>query len=379
MKYMPWPIKHKEANKMKPFQVNAGEWAPDVESALEKAKDMLKSVERDDSAIRNVRGVEETQAAHYWTNQQLPETDIESVSKKASSAENVKMIDGNPHQTGSSLAMHENNAGGNAHPNEALVKAIADQRFDQRTGDYTGTSIEDYNEPVEMEGRKVPPKGDEAPRTMDPMISSMRRRNADDYGNLYAFGGHGARGVKVMPRPGPGDTGGQNFNNPAAQGFGFEPAPSFVAGNQPQTQTRVGAPKQQQRLPAPGQSSVQTGRPMNLSWRMLKQGPLDALMGGGPPDDGPGPMGDMDDKPPMGGDDDDAQSLASRIKDMIDDLADKAGGDKPDMPDMGDMGDDMDAGPTLKAVSAIIHKGRKCPTCGKKRGVEKGMCKMGCA
>jgi hypothetical protein len=206
---------------MKPFQVNAGEWAPDVESALEKAKDMLKSVERDDSAIRNVRGVEETQAAHYWTNQQLPETDIESVSKKASSAENVKMIDGNPHQTGSTLAMHENNAGGNAHPSEALTKA-----------------------------------------------------------------------------------------------------------------------------------------------------PLDALMGGGP-----GPMGDMDDKPPMGGDDDDAQSLASRIKDMIDDLADKAGGDKPDMPDMGDMGDDMDAGPTLKAISAIIHKGKKCPGCGKQMGVDKGMCK----
>ncbi len=114
---------------------------------------------------------------------------------------------------------------------------------------------------------------------------------------------------------------------------------------------------------------------MNLSWRMLKQGPLDALMGGGPPDDGPGPMGDMDDKPPMGGDDDDAQSLASRIKDMIDDLADKAGGDKPDMPDMGDMGDDMDAGPTLKAISAIIHKGKKCPGCGKQMGVDKGMCK----
>jgi len=209
---------------MRPFEVSAGEWAPDVDAALEKANQMLKSVERDDSAIRNVRGVEETQAAHYWTNQQLPETDIESVSKKATSAENVNLIDGNPHQTGSTLAMHENNAGGNAHPSEALTK-----------------------------------------------------------------------------------------------------------------------------------------------------GPLDALMGGGPPDDGPGPMGDMDDKPPMG-DDDDAQGLADRIKDMIDQLADKAGDDKPDMPEMDD---DMEAGPTLKAISAIIHKGRKCPNCGKKMGVEKGMCKAG--
>ena len=199
--------------------------------------------------------------------------------------------------------------------------------------------------------------------------------------SLRGVGTTGARGVTVMPRPGPGDTGSQNFNNPAAQGFGFfEPTPSFVqnAGNQPQTQTSVGAPKQQQRLPAPGQSSVQTGRPMNLSWRMLKQGPLDALMGGGPPDDGPGPMGDMDDKPPMGGDDDDAQSLATRIKDMIDDLADKAGGDKPDMPDMGDMDDDMDAGPTLKAISAII-KGKTCPKCGKRMEKAGGMCKARCA
>jgi hypothetical protein len=355
---------------MRPFEVNAGEWAPDVELALEKAKDMLKSVERDDSAIRNVRGVEETQAAHYWTNQQLPETDIESVSKKASSAENVKMIDGNPHQTGSTLAMHENNAGGNAHPSEALTKAIADREF--RGGDYTGEKIEDYNEPVELAGRQVPPRGDEAPRTMDPMISSLRRRlnPLSDVGSKSV-----PRDVQVMPRPSPGDTGGQNFSNPAAQGFGFEPAPSFTTTpfrTQPQAQTSIGAPKQQQRLPAPGQSSVQTGRPMNLSWRMLKQGPLDALMGGGPPDDGPGPMGDMDDKPSMGGDDDDAQSLASRIKGMIDQLADKAGDDKPDMPDMDD---DMEAGPTLKAISAIIHKGKKCPGCGKQMGVDKGMCK----
>ena len=69
---------------------------------------------------------------------------------------------------------------------------------------------------------------------------------------------------------------------------------------------------------------------------------------------------------------------ASRIKDMIDDLADKAGGDKPDMPDMGDMGDDMDAGPTLKAISAII-KGKTCPKCGKRMEKAGGMCKAGCA
>ena len=370
---------------MRPFEVKAGEWAPDVDAALEKAKDMLKGIERDDSAIRNVRGVEETQAAHYWTNQQLPETDIESVSKKASSAENVNLIDGNPHQTGSSLAMHENNSGGNAQPSsltksilktlggtcpdcgkklekagamckevacgESMSKAIADRGF--KEGNYTGRKIPDYNEPVELEGRKVSAGGDEAPQTMDPLISSLRRRwdsGTSEKPKLRHVGTYSdydadEREVQVMPRPGPGDTGGQNFDNPAAHGIGFEPTPSFVAGNQPQTQTSVGAPKQQQRLPAPGQSSVQTGRPMNLSWRMLKQGPLDALMGGGGPP-GEGPMDDMDEGPEAGPlDDDDPEDLANRIKDLVDQLAEKNGG-KPDMPDMDDgppmpdMGDD---------------------------------------
>ena len=362
---------------MRPFEVEAGEWAPDVDAALEKAKDMLKSVERDDSAIRNVHGVEETQAAHYWTNQQLPETDIESVSKKATSAENVNLIDGNPHQTGSSLAMHENNSGGNAQPSsltksilktlketcpdcgkklekagamckevacgESMSKAIADRSFDQRERTFTGTKIPDYNELVELEGRKVPPKSDEAPRTMDPIVSSFRRRHHDGGGPVRQED-ENPREVQVMPRPSPGDTGGQNFDNPAAQGFGFEPAPSFVAGNQPQTQTSIGAPKQQQRLPAPGQSSVQTGRAMDLSWRMLKQGPLDALMGGGGPP-GEGPMDDMDEGPEAGplDDDDDPESLANRIKDLVDQLAEKSSGpdmpemdDEPPMPDMGD-------------------------------------------
>ena len=381
---------------MRPFKVNAGEWAPDVDAALEKAKDMLKSVERDDSSIRNVRGVEETQAAHYWTNQQLPETKIEAVSKKASSAENVNLIDGNPHQTGSSLAMHENNSGGNAQPSsltksilkniketcpdcgkklekagamckevacgENMSKAIADQKF--QSGEYTGTKIPDYNEPVEMNagltdnqswvGRKVPPSGDEAPRTMDPIISSMRRRKNTGHetyplsyvGSTTTGGQDRPHDVQVMPRPGPGDTGGQNFNNPAAlmEGAGFEPTPSFVAGNQPQAQTSVSAPKQQQRLPAPGQSSVQTGRPMDLSWRMLKQGPLDALMGGGGPP-GEGPMDDMGEGPEAAplDDDDDPESLANRIKDLVDQLAEKSSGpdmpemdDEPPMPDMGD-------------------------------------------
>jgi len=215
---------------MRPFEVKAGEWAPDVDAALEKAKDMLKGIERDDSAIRNVRGVEETQAAHYWTNQQLPETDIESVSKKASSAENVNLIDGNPHQTGSSLAMHENNSGGNAQPS-SLTKSILKT---------LGGTCPDCGKKLEKAGAMC--------------------------------------------------------------------------------------------------KEVACGESMS-------KGPLDALMGGGGPP-GEGPMDDMDEGPEAGPlDDDDPEDLANRIKDLVDQLAEKNGG-KPDMPDMDDgppmpdMGDD---------------------------------------
>tara|TARA_A100001391_G_C5024842_1_gene266826 strand:+ start:71 stop:712 length:642 start_codon:yes stop_codon:yes gene_type:complete len=109
---------------MKPMRVGAGEYAPDLDDLMDKANDMLEKLERDDSHMQDVRGVEAVRPSHYWTNQDLPEDNIESVSKKSPSAENVNLLDANPHQTGSTVRVHENNAGGPAHPTEALTKSI---------------------------------------------------------------------------------------------------------------------------------------------------------------------------------------------------------------------------------------------------------------
>lgn len=102
---------------MKPMKVNIGEYAPDVDELLEKANqvdDMLQKVAslRDDSQLRNITGVEEAQMSHYWTNQQQPEENIETMQRQAPTTESVNLINANPHQTGSSLAAHENTAGG---------------------------------------------------------------------------------------------------------------------------------------------------------------------------------------------------------------------------------------------------------------------------
>ena len=102
---------------MKPMKVTAGEFAPDVDEMIEKATNMeemlMKVAElQDDSQMRNITGVEEAPMTHYWTNQQQPEEKIESVSKKNIGPQNVTMLDANPHQTGSTLAAHENTAGG---------------------------------------------------------------------------------------------------------------------------------------------------------------------------------------------------------------------------------------------------------------------------
>ena len=102
---------------MKPMKVDVGEFAPDVDELIEKANNMDEMLTkiaslRDDSQLRNITGVEEAQMTHYWTNQYQPEEDIESVQRQNPSVESVNLIDANPHQTGSSLAAHENTAGG---------------------------------------------------------------------------------------------------------------------------------------------------------------------------------------------------------------------------------------------------------------------------
>tara|TARA_R100000008_G_scaffold22462_1_gene11923 strand:- start:1271 stop:1642 length:372 start_codon:yes stop_codon:yes gene_type:complete len=105
---------------MKPRFVSPNE-RPEVQATLQYAKRLEERIEKslvdvDHSAIRNVRGVEVVSPRWYDTNQQIPGDIPERVEKKASKVEEITFIDANPHQTGSTLASHENNAGGDPHP-----------------------------------------------------------------------------------------------------------------------------------------------------------------------------------------------------------------------------------------------------------------------
>ena len=100
---------------MKPMHVEAGEYAPDVDEMIEKAGSMIEKLQMDNSQIRNITGVEEAPMNHYHTNQYVEETS-EDVTNKGATSENVKFIDANPHQTGSTLNAHENPSGGDPHP-----------------------------------------------------------------------------------------------------------------------------------------------------------------------------------------------------------------------------------------------------------------------
>ena len=102
---------------MKPMQVDAGQYAPDVDEMIEKAGSMIEKIEMDNSQIRNITGVEEAPMNHFHTNQELA-SDLEDVTNKGASApESVSFMENaNPHQTGSTLDAHENPSGGDPHP-----------------------------------------------------------------------------------------------------------------------------------------------------------------------------------------------------------------------------------------------------------------------
>lgn len=108
---------------MKPMSVNPGEYAPDVDEMVEQVNTMIEKIAnlRDDSQIRNITGVEEAPMNHYWTNQYRPESSIEDVTNKGAISENHSLIQANPHQTGSTLAAHENSAGGEGGPSTAYT------------------------------------------------------------------------------------------------------------------------------------------------------------------------------------------------------------------------------------------------------------------
>ena len=111
---------------MKPIRVEAGE-SSEVEELLEKAMQLEKMIEEsgmNDVHFEDVSGTN-VRAQHYWTNQQqLPIPD--TVSKKLTVDKNPPGLNyhegGNTPQTGSTLGMHLNEAGGDARP-AALKKS----------------------------------------------------------------------------------------------------------------------------------------------------------------------------------------------------------------------------------------------------------------
>ena len=90
---------------VKPIKVEAGEWDEGVTNLIEKAKEIdirlqKATSETDNSEMRSISGVEEARPAHYYTNQQLPDTP-EDVSKTTqSSGEAVRFLQANPHDDG---------------------------------------------------------------------------------------------------------------------------------------------------------------------------------------------------------------------------------------------------------------------------------------
>jgi len=101
---------------VRPIKVEAGEWDEGVDNLLEKAKELdirLKkaTTETDNSEMRSIGGVEEARPAHYYTNQQLPDTP-EDVSKTTqSSGESVRFLQANPHDDGGAASAHMTDGG----------------------------------------------------------------------------------------------------------------------------------------------------------------------------------------------------------------------------------------------------------------------------
>lgn len=101
---------------VRPIKVEAGEWDEEVDNLLEKAKELDTRLEKanseiDHSELRSIGGVEEARPAHYYTNQQLPDTP-EDVSKTTqSSGESYRFLQANPHDDGGALSAHMTDGG----------------------------------------------------------------------------------------------------------------------------------------------------------------------------------------------------------------------------------------------------------------------------
>jgi len=101
---------------VRPIKVAAGEWSEEISDLMEKAEELdvrlrKGTSETDDSEMRDVRGVEEVRPAHYYTNQQLPDTP-EDVSKTTQTeGEGTRFLQANPHADGGALSAHMTDGG----------------------------------------------------------------------------------------------------------------------------------------------------------------------------------------------------------------------------------------------------------------------------
>jgi hypothetical protein len=101
---------------VRPIKVEAGEWDEGVDNLLEKAKELdirlqKATSETDHSEMRSIGGVEEARPAHFFTNQQLPDTP-EDVSKTTkTSGESVRFLQANPHADDGATSAHMTDGG----------------------------------------------------------------------------------------------------------------------------------------------------------------------------------------------------------------------------------------------------------------------------
>ena len=255
---------------MKPMKVTAGENAPDVDELIEKANSMDEMLAKvattvDDSQMRKITGVEEAPMNHYWTNQMQPDENIETVTKKNVAAQNVNMIDANPHQTGSTLSAHENTAGG-------IQKASKPDYLDM---DGDGNKKESMKDAIKDKKGKSVKKGN---------MGAKDKYCMKNYGKKYSECSDSQKAQcdkvhgpvkKAPPMPDMGMGGG---GPPGGGDMGEDPLAALLGG--------AGGPKGGEDLP---------DDPMELGKKIEQMGKkIQDILGGG--------MGDMG-APPPGGDD----------------------------------------------------------------------------
>lgn len=178
---------------MKPIQVEAGQHAPDVDEMIEKAGSMIEKIHMDNSQIRNITGVEEAPMNHFHTNQEVP-SELEEITNKGASSENVTFINANPHNSGSTLDSHENQSGGDPDPPSSYTHSSV------------GKPPSDIKKEIEIILKKRCPCGEDGCKG----CKEGMKKAGDPLAALLAGAGKGGPGGPDGPPGGPpmGDDGG---------------------------------------------------------------------------------------------------------------------------------------------------------------------------